>query len=305
MKKHKFLITGGSGLLAVNWALLQRTIADVTLCFHKRIINLTGVKSTVCNLDSVNHISSLLKKYKPDVVIHTAGLTNVEKCQQNPELAEYVNVDIAKNVSVACSSQGCKLVHISTDHLFDGKKTLLNEEAKLNPLNVYGYTKAKAEEAVYQNNQNALIIRTNFYGWGTIYRQSFSDYIINSLRKKQNIYLFDDVIYTPIVVSQLVKSTYDLIQKGLLGVFNVVGDDCLSKYKFGIKLANKFKLDSSLIKNNQIENENDLVLRPKNMSLTNNKLSFHLGRCIGGVDKHLNLLIKQETKGIPMELLNL
>jgi dTDP-4-dehydrorhamnose reductase len=302
MHQRRVLITGGSGLLALNWAVSLRDKSDVVLCFHERVVNLAGVTTTVCALDSVSQIVECLKQEKPDIVIHTAGLTSVEKCEENPELAEYINVTIAKNVAAACAAENIQLVHISTDHLFDGVQSLLSEEENPSSVNIYGLTKARAEEAVYAENQKALIIRTNFFGWGTKYRKSFSDFVVDALRNKQPIQLFDDVFYTPIHAGCLSQITHALLEKGAIGVFNVVGDERITKYNFGRKLADRFELDASLIKRSKILDKHNLVERPMDMSLSNSKVCAYLNRVIGGVDEQLDMLCKQETDGIAAEL---
>jgi dTDP-4-dehydrorhamnose reductase len=108
---------------------------------------------------------------------------------------------------------GIPLVHISTDHLFEGNASMLSEEEPSNTINVYGKTKALAESSVGEINPDALIIRTNFYAWGTSYRKSFSDYIIESLRHGELLSLFDDVYYTPILAENLINTVHELLKK--------------------------------------------------------------------------------------------
>ena len=90
--KKKVLITGGSGLLAVNWALSICNNYDVTLLLHYKKISLSGVNTSVVNLNSLDECLFVLEKFQPDIVIHTAGLTNVEACEANPGLAQEVKV---------------------------------------------------------------------------------------------------------------------------------------------------------------------------------------------------------------------
>ena len=146
--KTKVLITGGSGLLAVNWALSTRSNYDVTLLLHHRKISLPGVDTDIVSLSSLDECLYVLAKHQPNIVIHTAGLANVEECEFNPDLAQKVNVDLAKNIAIACSNQGIKLVHISTDHLFSGNQELTSEEAKTSPVNSYAKTKFLGEQQV-------------------------------------------------------------------------------------------------------------------------------------------------------------
>lgn len=290
----KVLITGGSGLLAVNWALSTLDNYAVTLLLHHKKISLSGVDTEIASLDSLDECLSVLTKHQPDIVIHTVGLTNVEECESNPNLAQAVNVDLAKNIAIACSNQGVKLVHISTDHLFLGDQEFSTEERVANPVNNYAKSKLLGEQEVLENCKDALVIRTNFYGWGTKYRQSFSDFILNKLKNNEQVDLFSDVFFTPILIDELSKSTHQLIDIGAIGVFNVVSSERISKYEFGIKLANCFNLDVSLINAVSISHKSDLVKRPKDMSLSNNKLCQTLNCKISSISKQIQILRQQE-----------
>lgn len=295
-------ITGGSGLLALNWAITERNAIDITLGVHERQINLYGTNVAPVNLESVSDIKKSLEDCKSTWVIHTAGLTSVEQCELNPEFARHVNVTLAQNVAIACAQLKIPLTHISTDHLFSGDQTFVNENSLIAPINVYGKTKAEAELQVLEANPEALVIRTNFYGWGTSYRQSFSDMVLNALRANQRISLFRDVYYTPILAEVLVQLVHQLVRRGANGVFNLAGDDRLSKYDFGIRLAKEFGLDSSLIDADQIANRPLLVQRPCDMSLSNLKVTNFLGVAVGGVGEHLLCLKQQEVNGLAQEL---
>ena len=141
----KILITGGSGLLAINWALFVRRRYQVTLLLHRRKITIPGVDTDIATLNSVKECKSVLEKHRPDVVIHTAGFTNIEECESNVSLAKSINVDLADNIAKACSQFGAKLVHISTDHLFAGDQPLMNEESTPDPVNIHWMRKFSAK----------------------------------------------------------------------------------------------------------------------------------------------------------------
>jgi len=294
--QQKVLITGGSGLLAINWALGIRNNYAVTLLLHHKKISLSGVDTDVASLDSLDECSSVLVKHQPDIVVHTAGLTNVEECESDPDLAQEVNVDLAKNIAIACSDQGIKLVHISTDHLFSGDQELATEESITNPVNIYGETKLLAEQQVLENCKDALVVRTNFFCWGTKYRQSFSDFILNKLKNNKQSNLFSDVYFTPILVDELVKKTHQLIDSNAIGIFNIVGSERMTKYEFGIKLTKHFNFDSGLINKISINDKSGLVKRPKDMSLSNKKLCQVLNCEIASLDEQLQTLKEQKNK---------
>jgi dTDP-4-dehydrorhamnose reductase len=292
--KPSILLTGGSGLLAVNWFFSKNNEYSVYLGLNEREIH--PVNSKVLSLDFSSE-ESLMKQIEaagPSVLIHTAGLTSVEKCENNPKLAFYINVELSCMVAAVTKHLGVQLVHISTDHLFGGNASMLSEEEPTHPINMYGKTKALAESKIEEINPEALIIRTNFYAWGTSYRKSFSDHIIESLRNEQLLSLFDDVYYTPILAENLINTVHELLGINQKGIFNVVSDDRISKYDFGILVAEEFGLDKSYIKRCSLHDNSNLVRRPSDMSLSNQKVKELLGRSLGTVKQHITQLHKQE-----------
>jgi dTDP-4-dehydrorhamnose reductase len=293
--RKKLLITGGSGLLATNWALALKDEYEITLILHSREISIRGIKTAFYSLDSVSECLNFLNKYKPDLVIHTVGLTNIEDCESNPELAYKINSELAKNISISCNQKKTKLVHISTDHLFSGESSLIKENALPSPVNVYAQTKLLAEELVQEHCNDALIIRSNFFGWGTSYRHSFSDFILNKLKKNEQVDLFNDVFYSPIIIEQLCKKVHALVGINTYGIYNIGGGERLSKFEFGVKLAYGFDLNVDLINSISIKEKSDLVSRPRDMSLSNQKLDTILNCQIPGIDKQIQILKMQQN----------
>jgi len=296
--RKKILITGGSGLLALNWASQVCQDFDVILGLHDREINLKGVESLNISLESENEFFKSVDIIKPDLVVHTAGMTNVDQCEAFPELANKINYEAAKFVSDVCLKNNIDLIFISTDHLFDGSVPNVSENHVKNPLNCYGRTKSLGEDYILLNNPNALIIRTNFYGWGTSYRQSFSDFVIDNLRKEKNIILFNDVFYTPILIETLVETVMELYYNNATGIFNVVGKSRVSKLEFGLALAKVFGLNLDLIKEGSIKGNKELVKRPKDLSLSNSKANRFLKKEIVNLSDQIARLHDSERNKI-------
>ncbi len=294
--KPTIFLTGGSGLLAVNWFYSKRNDFNFYLGLNERTIDLSGSQAIFIDFSSEESLIKQLEEVRPSVVVHTAGLTSVEKCENNPELAYYINVELSKMVAKATKFLDIPMVHISTDHLFEGTSSYMSELELTNGINVYGKTKALAEKHVGEINSESLIIRSNFYGWGTSYRKSFSDHIINSLRNNQELNLFDDVHYTPILAEYLIQTVHDLLERRVKGTYNVVSDDRISKYEFGILIADEFELDKSLIHRASLASQLNLVRRPADMSLSNRKVKELLGRNLGSVKQHIVQLRLQEDK---------
>jgi dTDP-4-dehydrorhamnose reductase len=300
--RQRILITGGSGLLALNWAQAVSDQCSVTLGLHNRQILLSHAQTQQIDLESIEKIVRSIEESSSQIVIHTAGLTNVDRCESEPELANHINVTLAANVAKACAIAGVGFVHISTDHLFSGQDSLVDESQPVAPINVYGQTKAEAEHQVLEINPRALVIRTNFFGWGTSYRHSFSDIVINALRSGSDLNLFQDVFYTPILIEALALAVHDLTEIKASGIFNVVGDERISKYEFGIKIAELFGLKKEKIKKDFISAHHELVNRPRDMSLSNLKVCNVLGRRLGNTRDHLIKLHAQEINGLKNQM---
>ena len=289
----RILITGGSGLLGLNWAIACKDIYQVTLGVHTRQVDLKGVDYCSPQIDTRDALAATLDKIKPDLVVHAAGMTNIEQCEANPGMARHANVVLAENVATVCAKSGVALAHISTDHLFTGSEPMVQENHPVSPLNMYGKTKAEAEQCVLREHPHALVIRTNFYGWGPAYRRSFSDFIFDSLRVGKPVSLFRDVYYTPILIESMVQAVHQLIDRKASGIFHVVGDERVSKYEFGIGLAKVFKFDPNLIRPINLDSIPELVARPKDMSLSNRLACQILERRLGSTQEQLCRLHQQ------------
>ncbi len=275
-KKLKVVITGGTGLLASNIALYKRDKWEILLLTRNHSLTFEGVASVKANLLDLDSTQRLLENFNPDLVIHTAGLANVEECEENYYVAHLANTVITKNIAQICSRKKYKLVHISTDH-FSNQELGTSSELDIGlPLNVYAETKLLGESAVHRFCDNAIIVRTNFFGWGHENRTSFSDFIINNLRNNSSITLFDDVFYTPIFIDELVDSINGLVEVNATGVYNIVSNKKITKYEFGLKIAEVFTLDQNLIQKGSIADKS-LTKRPHNMALDNKKLVKTLG----------------------------
>ena len=301
MQKRLFL-AGGSGLLALNWACICRETYDVFLLLHNRKISPSFASTVHLSKLTTKELISALTEISPHVVVNAAAATDVEYCELHPEIAFGVNVVFAEQLAYACNHLKIPLVHISTDHLFSGVSPFTTEEARPNPVNVYGQTKAEAESRVLNACPSALVIRTNFYGWGTSYRSSFSDKVIQQLETGNVYTAFNDVFFTPILVSDLVASIHNLLELGAKGIFNVVGDQRLSKYDFCLLVAKAFYLEPSLLQPISIHEIPALVQRPKDMSLSNLKATQWLNKSFGSVFDGLARLKNQSDCDFQKEL---
>jgi dTDP-4-dehydrorhamnose reductase len=300
----RIIITGGSGLLGINCAIALRDDHEILLLSYSKSVVLRQVESMKVSLDNKDQLSQVVKDWGAQVIIHAAGITNVDYCEKYPDKAYETNVNLVKNVSEIALINNLKLVYISSDHLFDGGSPLYSEIDTPNPLNVYAKSKLMGEEAAKSVNKNCLIIRTNFFGWGSKAKMSFSDWVINSLRSGIEVNGYKDIFHTPIFLNHLSYAIVELIKNDQKGVFNVVGNSRISKYDFIILIAEIFGLDTSMVVKSSYKKTMSSIQRPLNMSLSNalvkNKLHINIPELEQGVLE----LLAQEGSGISDEIFN-
>jgi len=220
---------------------------------------------------NINSLNECISKFDPEYIINCASNNDIDFLENNPELAFKTNAEGAKNVSISCEKNGIRLIHISTDSVFDGRKGMYSEEDTPHPINVYGKSKFLAEKFVKQNSSNYVIVRTNFYGFNTVGKYFFNWVLDTLKRNDKEITGFSDIIFNPLEISNLSRMIVELSQKNFRGIIHLSSDEILSKYQFILKVAEVFKLNKDLIKKGLAENFEFVAKRPKNTSLYNGK----------------------------------
>lgn len=283
-------VTGVSGLLGLNMALQLSRQYQVSGSYYSNPVALSHVKAVKLDLMSYNQLAQTLEDLQPEVVIHTAGLTNVEACESSPDLAHQLNVVAAANTAKAAKSVGARLIHVSSDHLFDGNSPWRSEEDTPCPLNVYAATKLLAEREVLQICPHALVIRTNFFGWGNGVRTSFSDWLFGALTREEPLKMFSDVWFNPMLIDDLIAFTMKLYEKGSTGIFHLAGGERLSKYAFALKLAEVFQFSWADISPISVADFPFKATRPRDMSLSSQKAESILGISMPPIQESLRQL---------------
>lgn len=272
----RIYITGIAGLLGNNIVkkLVNRCEITGVDILDLKIYNIFYENFSLYETERLReHIKSVM----PDVVIHTAAAVNVDECEENPEWAYKLNEEVTGNIAEICHSLGIKLVYISTDAVFDGEdEKLYVETDKVNPLNVYAKTKLGGEKYVLQYKEN-LVFRTNIYGHNIQNKKSFGEWIVSSLAEGQTLNMFEDIDFSPILVSDLAEIIYKALECNIQGLYHVCATGCISKYDFGICLKEIFGLDAGNINKSQSESIHFKARRSKHMGMSNEKIKRDLG----------------------------
>lgn len=293
MKAKKLLITGASGLLGAT-ALKQwpRQGWEILGTYQTHPIALAGVQTVQMDLGDLDTTNHLLSSFKPDVIFHTAAAVNVDRCEEQREWAFRMNAELPLELAKYSSKAGSLLIHVSTDAFFDGPAGhRFSETDTPLPQSYYAETKLLGENNIIRETEEHLILRTNLYGWNYQNKQSLAEWMLIKLAQGQKIPLFRDVFYTPILTNTFVEATLQLLDRHR-GVFNVAGEESLSKLEFGKRLCEIFDISPDSIIDSSV---NDLKLKAKrstNMSLDVTKLKTTLAH----LDLNLNSQLRQFRK---------
>jgi dTDP-4-dehydrorhamnose reductase len=294
----RILICGANGLLGQRLSLMLSTQNDY------EVLNTSIERSFVYDkmlfdynqLDITNRsdVKSLISSFQPNVILNAAGATNVDWCETNREEAWKVNVTAVENLAEASRKVGAKLIHISTDYVFDGKNGPYDEEAKPNPIGYYGKTKLASENAVLVAEIPHTILRTIvLYGSGISVRQNFALWVINNLKTGKQITVVDDQLGNPTFVSDLALAMIKTFELNRQGIFHIGGGEQLSRYDFAIRTAEIFGLDASLIKRIKTCDLNQSSPRPMISGFITLKAETQLGLHFLNLTEGLTLLKRE------------
>ena len=240
-------MTGSRGFLGTNAGAFLRD--RVKLVGQARVGAESALYKRIVGLDLRNpaEMAALIAEVRPDVVLNAAAISGHETSANDPEQAYAVNVVATKAIAEACAEVGARLVHISTDALFAGDRGNYSEDDEPAPFSYYGETKLAGEEAVRAALADHLIVRTNFFGWSETERKSVLEFFVNSLRSGQHVRGYPDFIVTSIYIQALLEAIWQLGAIGAVGTVHVTSSDALSKYDYGLLIAEQFGLDRELI----------------------------------------------------------
>ncbi|MBQ8168684.1 dTDP-4-dehydrorhamnose reductase [bacterium] len=230
----KILVTGANGMLGQD------------LCPILEDVGAYVIETDVDNLDITNSemTNAVINDVKPDLVIHCAAYTNVDKAEEDLETAKKINVTGTENLAKTCAKFDIPLVYISTDYVFDGSaSTPLKPDAKTNPINNYGLTKLQGEEAVKKYCEKYYIARTSWlYG---IHGKNFVETML-SLKDKEELKVVNDQVGCPTWTVELANGILKLLQKPY-GTYHVCGSGQTSWYGFAKEIFKQSNLNVNLI----------------------------------------------------------
>ncbi len=278
--KKRILIVGANGMLGQRAMQFYNQLDNVQVlgCSVENEPLFSEGDYLCCDLTKRDHVKNVIYDFYPDYIINAAAYTNVDKSEEERELAWKVNVKGVEYLAETCRVLDAHLVHISSDYIFDGKKGPYAENAKPNPLGYYGRTKLASENALRISGAIHTIIRTNvLYGIAENSRPDFVRWVVNSLRAGKVINIVTDQFNNPTFIDDLVQAINKIIAFNRQGIYNVGGREFLSRYEFTEIIAEFFGLDKSLVKPIKTIELHQPAQRPLKSGLLTLKAETELG----------------------------
>ena len=294
----KILITGASGLLGSKLAeLATHSGHEVYSLYYSHICTLGNpVKADITNR------VGLLKIFAdtgPEVVIHTASVTDVDLCESNPELAVKVNSEGTSSVSKACEETRSYLIYVSTDYVFDGTRGDYSETDQPNPINVYGKSKLRGEQEVTRSCPQGCIARSSvIYGWGRSYRANFATWVYSRLKANERTRVVTDQFASPTLNSHLARMLLEVAERRISGTLHLAGSTRISRFEFAAKLAKRIGLDQNLLIPVQADASGWRAKRPRDSSLNVSKARGLLANKPITLDEGLDEFGRDQPRGV-------
>lgn len=299
--KKKILVTGSNGLLGQKLVHLIAT-SDYDLIAtargDNRMIFQEGYTYVPMDITKENEVLDVLEKYKPDYLINTAAMTNVDQCEDDKGGCDLLNVTAVKHLVNACNTWNIHLIHLSTDFIFDGEAGPYLEDAEANPISYYGESKLKAEEIVKSCTAPWAIARTVLV-YGICEGMSRSNIILwvkNSLENKKQINVVNDQWRSPTLAEDLAQGCFLIAKNNATGIYNISGEDFLNPYQMAIFTADYFKLDKSFITETDGSKFSQTAKRPPKTGFIIDKAKQDLGYQPHSFTEGIRLLDEQMKK---------
>jgi len=286
------LITGVNGMLGqniVNEFAYDHVIHGLDIT--PSIYNAENIHVAQLDLTNRTQLEAYISKTRPDSIIHTAAYTNVDRAEEQAEVAFAVNGDVPHNIAQISEKLDIPMVHISTDYVFSGESGPYREDDSTDPKGKYSESKLAGEVAVLESGAINAVIRPNIlYGHGRNLTSSFVDWLINELRQEKPVRIVDDQFNNPTYAARLASLIRTVIEKEAWSIWHFGSKEVVSRYTFALKIADTFGLSSALINAISTVALNQKAPRPMRSGLICEKLNKELGFPILPISEELALL---------------
>ena len=268
----KLLVTGASGLYGSKLAELSTARNFQVYSGYSQDQPAYGTPIHF-DVSDKTRVKEAFQKVNPEVVVHAAALTDVDKCELEKELAWKINVEGTSNIAEAAKESHAFLVYISTDYVFDGEKGHYEETDKTHPINHYGLTKLESERIVKDIFGEYCVARGSvIYGSAPAARKvNFALWVLNKLKRNEQVRIVTDQWNSPTLNTNLAEMTLEIIKRRLSGTFHLSGATRVNRYDFAKLIAQTFSLDADLVKPSTSAEFSWAAKRPRDSSFNTAK----------------------------------
>jgi dTDP-4-dehydrorhamnose reductase len=235
----------------------------------------------------------------PDVIINCAAITNVDACETERDLAWKVNVVGLENMIDAAKRENARIVHISSDYIFDGKEGPYAEDDRPNPISYYGKTKLAGENALRTSDVPYVVARTMIlYGYAPGTKANFALWLIQNLEKHESVRVVDDQFGNPTLADDLAYGLIKAVELERTGIYNIAGREIISRFEFAQRLARVFGFDPDLITPIKTAQLRQPAPRPLKSGLITLKAEVELGFKPATLEEGLAILKSQLLRSV-------
>lgn len=284
----RIVVTGASGLLGANLCLAARERGmAVTALYGRHPFAAEGIDARPLELADEDAARALVDQVRPSSIVHCAAATNVDWCEDHEDEAMRINAGASGALARAAASVGARFAYVSTDSVFDGERGGYTEDDAPAPLNAYARSKLAGERRVAEALPEALVLRTNLYGWNAQPKQSLGEWVLGRLEAGVPFPGFADVTFAPLLANDLADAILDLLEGGMTGTWHLASADAVSKYDFARALAVEFGHDPELVTPARAADVGFRAPRPRDTSLDATRAAAALGRPLPAVGEGL------------------
>jgi dTDP-4-dehydrorhamnose reductase len=299
----RILVIGCNGLLGqkVSELLVRGSTYALTLASVEAapVRQLLSADYAQLDITSTKDVKRVVSTCEPEVIINCAAMTNVDECETARELAWKINVEGVEHIIEAARKNDSKVIHLSSDYIFDGKAGPYDEEARPEPLSYYGKSKLASENALRSSGLDYVIARSMvLYGYAIGVKPNFALWLIQNLEKKSPVRVVDDQLGNPTLADDLAYGIISALELGRKGIYNIAGRDIVSRYEFGLRLAKVFEFDPGLITPIKTAHLKQPAPRPLKSGLITLKAEVELGFRPSTVEEGLFILKQQLSRNI-------
>jgi dTDP-4-dehydrorhamnose reductase len=303
MGSKRVLIVGGNGLLGqkVTELFARSSAYRVTVAAkaEKPIREVDSTQYLSMDITSKKDVKNVVFSCEPDTIVNAAAMTNVDACEKERELAWKINVGGVQNIIEAARRNDTKIIHVSTDYIFNGKSGPYGENDQPEPLNYYGKSKLASENELRASGLDYCIARTIvLYGLGHGVKSNFALWVIQNLEKNLPVRVVNDQYGNPTLADDLAHAIVSAVELGRSGIYNIAGREIVSRHEFALRVANIFGFDAALVIPVKTSDLRQPAARPLKSGLITLKAEVELGIKPSTVEQGVTVLKSQLTRNV-------